>query len=99
MVDLFFYNNIYVITKNQKQNNRECVICHVNSMVYTLTDHSSRPMSARGFAQFNIIVIIVFMFNSINSFMSGLSIRASFDSFYSLILCFEEIVKLSWPLT
>ena len=38
------------------------------------------------------------MFNSINSFMSGLSIRASFDSFYSLILCFEEIVKLSWPL-
>ena len=54
-----FYNNIYVITKNQKQNNRQCVICHVISMVYTLTDHSSRPMSARGFAQFNIIVIIV----------------------------------------
>ena len=98
MVDLFFYNNIYVITKNQKQNNRQCVICHVISMVFTLTDHSSRPMSARGFAQFyngnNS-----FMFNSINSFMSGLSIRASFDSFYSLILCFEEIVKLSWPLT
>ena len=35
------------------------------------------------------------MFNSINSFMSGLSIRASFDSFYSLILCGNCEIELA----
>ena len=46
-----FYNNIYFITKNQKQNNRHCVTCYVISVVYTLINHSSRPISARGFAR------------------------------------------------
>ena len=46
-----FYNNIYFLTKNQKQNNRLCVTCYVISMVYTFIDHSSRPISARGFDQ------------------------------------------------
>ena len=40
-----------IFTKNQKQNNWHCVACFVISMVYTLIDHSSRPISARGFAQ------------------------------------------------
>ena len=38
------YNNIYFITKNQKQNNRHCVTCYVISMVYTL-DQSAREDS------------------------------------------------------
>ena len=38
-----FCNNIYFSTK-KKQNNRHCVRCYVNSMVYTLMDHSSRPI-------------------------------------------------------
>ena len=42
----FFYN-IYFFKKNQKQNNRHCVTCYVISMVYTLIDHSFRPISAR----------------------------------------------------
>ena len=46
-----FYNNIYFFTKNQKQNNRHCVTCYVISVVYTLINHSSRPISARGFAR------------------------------------------------
>ena len=46
-----FYNNIYFFTKNQKQNNRQCETCYVISMVYTLIDHCSRPISARGFVQ------------------------------------------------
>ena len=46
VVDLFFYNNIYFFKKNQKQNNRHCVTCYVISMVYTLIDHSFRPISA-----------------------------------------------------
>ena len=50
VVDLFFYNNIYFSAKNQKQNNRHYVTYYVISMVYTLIDHSSRPISARGFA-------------------------------------------------
>ena len=43
---VFFYN-IYFFKKNQKQNNRHCVTCYVISMVYTLIDHSFRPISAR----------------------------------------------------
>ena len=46
-----FYNNSNLFTKNQKQNNRHFVTCYVISMVYTFIDHSSRPISARGFAQ------------------------------------------------
>ena len=47
-----FYNNIYFFfKKNEKQNNRHCVTCCVISMAYTLIDHCSRPISARGFAQ------------------------------------------------
>ena len=40
------YNNIYFLTKNQKQNNRHCVTCYVIYMVYTLIDHSSQPICA-----------------------------------------------------
>ena len=40
------YYNTYLLTKNQKRNNRYCVTCYVISMVYTLIDHSSRPISA-----------------------------------------------------
>ena len=36
---------------DQKQNNRHFVTCYVISMVYTLIDHSSRPISVQGFAQ------------------------------------------------
>ena len=39
-----------IFTKNQKQNNRHYVTCYVISMIYTLTDHNSRPISAREFA-------------------------------------------------
>ena len=47
-----FYNNIFFFfTKNQKQNNRHWETCYVICTVYTLIDHSSRPISARGFAQ------------------------------------------------
>ena len=43
---------IFFFTKNQKQNNWHlCVTCYVISMVYTPIDHSSRTISARGFAQ------------------------------------------------
>ena len=45
-----FYSNIYIFTKNRKQSNRHCVTCYVISMVYTLIDHSSRPISVREFA-------------------------------------------------
>ena len=41
-----FYNNIYFFTKNQQQNNRHCEICYVISIIYTLIDHSSKPISA-----------------------------------------------------
>ena len=45
------YNNIYFfLRKNQKENNRHCVTCYVISMVYTLIDHSSQPISMQGFA-------------------------------------------------
>ena len=40
-----------VFMKNQNKNNPHCVTCYVISMDYTLTDHGSRPFSARGFAQ------------------------------------------------
>ena len=43
-----------IFTKNQKRNNRYCGTCYVISMVYTLIDHSSRPISARGFAQLSV---------------------------------------------
>ena len=52
-----FYNNIYFFyenldTKNKKTNKQgHCVTCYAISMVYTLTDHSSRPTNARGFTQ------------------------------------------------
>ena len=46
LVDLFFTITFIFFTKNQKQNNWHCVTCYVISMVY-----SSRPISARGFAQ------------------------------------------------
>ena len=46
-----FLQNINFFTKNQKQNNRHCMTCNVISMIYTLIDHSSRPISARGLAQ------------------------------------------------
>ena len=39
------------LRKNQKENNRHCVTCYVISMVYTLIDHSSQPISMQGFAQ------------------------------------------------
>ena len=39
------------LRKNQKENNRHCVTCYVISMVYTLIDHSSHPISMQGFAQ------------------------------------------------
>ena len=45
-----FYNNTFFFAKNQKQNNRHYVTYYIISMVYTLIDHSSRPISARGFA-------------------------------------------------
>ena len=45
-----FYNIIYFFTKNQKESNLHFVTCYVISMVYTLTDHSSRPINARGLA-------------------------------------------------
>ena len=51
VVDLFFYSNSFFFTKNQKQNNRHCVTYYVISMVHNLIDHSSRPISVRGFAQ------------------------------------------------
>ena len=35
-----------IFTKNQKQNNRHYVTCYVISMIYTLTDHNSRPINA-----------------------------------------------------
>ena len=47
---IVFYNIIYFFTKNQKQNNRLCVTCYVISMVFTLIDHSSRPINVRGVA-------------------------------------------------
>ena len=46
-----FFTITFIFTKNQKQNNRHYVTCYVISMGYTLIDHSSRPISARGFAQ------------------------------------------------
>ena len=46
-----FTKNIYFFTKNQKQNKRHCMTCYVISMVYTLIDHSSRPISTQGFVQ------------------------------------------------
>ena len=48
----FVLYNIYFFRKNQKQNNHEqhCVTCYVISMVYTLIDHSSQPISTQGFA-------------------------------------------------
>ena len=48
---IVFYNNIFFFKKNQKQNNRHSVTCYVISIAYTLIDHCSRPISARGFAQ------------------------------------------------
>ena len=51
VVDLFFTVIVFFFTKNQKQNNRHCVTFHVISMVYTVIDQSSRPISVRGFAQ------------------------------------------------
>ena len=48
-IDLFF-TITFIFMKNQKQNNRHCII-YVISMVYTLIDHSSRPISVRGFVQ------------------------------------------------
>ena len=44
------YNNTFFFAKNQKQNNRHYVTYYIISMVYTLIDRSSRPISARGFA-------------------------------------------------
>ena len=35
-----------IFTKNQKQNNRHYVTRYVISMIYTLTDHNSRPINA-----------------------------------------------------
>ena len=49
VVDLFF-TIFFFCWKNQKQNNRHCVTCYVISVVYTLIDHSSQPISTRGFA-------------------------------------------------
>ena len=47
---VFFYENLD--TKNKKTNKHgHCVTCYVISMVYTLTDHSSRPTNARGCTQ------------------------------------------------
>ena len=51
VVDLFFTVIVFFFTKNQKQNNRHCVTYYVISMVHNLIDHSSRPISVRGFAQ------------------------------------------------
>ena len=42
MVDLFFYNNIY-FKFPAKFLGKSCMTCYVISIVYTLTDHSSRP--------------------------------------------------------
>ena len=36
-----------IFTKNQKRNNRHYVTCYVISMIYTLTDHNSRPINAK----------------------------------------------------
>ena len=47
----FFYNNINFFYEKQKQNNRHCVTGYVISMIYTLIDYSSRPISPRVFAQ------------------------------------------------
>ena len=46
-----FFTITFIFTKNQKQNNRHCVTCYVISVVYTLINHSCRPISARGFAR------------------------------------------------
>ena len=45
-----FFTITFIFTKNQKQNNRHRM-SYVISMVYTLIDHSSRPIIVRGFAQ------------------------------------------------
>ena len=50
VVDLFFTITVIFFTKKQKENKLHCVTCYVISMVYTVIDRSSRPISARGFA-------------------------------------------------
>ena len=51
VVDLFFAITFIFLTKNQKQKDQHCVTCFVISIIYTLIDHSSQPISIRGFAQ------------------------------------------------
>ena len=48
MVDLFFTINFYFPAKFVRKSR---VTCWVISMVYTLIEHSSRPISTRGFIQ------------------------------------------------
>ena len=48
MVDLFFTINFYFPAKFLRKSR---VTCWVISMVYTLIEHSSRPISTRGFIQ------------------------------------------------
>ena len=47
----FFTITFIFFTKNKNKNNRHCVTGYVISMIYTLIDYSSRPISPRVFAQ------------------------------------------------
>ena len=41
-----FYNNIYISEKPKTKQPAHCLTCYIISMVYTLIDHSSQPISA-----------------------------------------------------
>ena len=59
MVDLFFTINFYFPAKFVRKSH---VTCWVISMVYTLIEHSSRPISTRGFIQ----LLLNFVYNIIH---------------------------------
>ena len=40
---------LHVFLVSCKVSWKSCVTCYVNFMIYTLIDHNSRPISARGF--------------------------------------------------
>ena len=49
--EAFFTITFIFFYEKQKQNNRHCVTGYIISMIYTLIDYSSRPISPRVFAQ------------------------------------------------
>ena len=46
MIDLFFTITFF-FHERPKTKNQHCLTCYVIFMIYTLIDHSSRPISAR----------------------------------------------------